>query len=109
MTLLSMMALELTGDDSTAIGKATSSSYTPVAGDIGKHLVAVVRYMDRTEDEDNVPDNQDYTDSTADTYAVRFNNMATSAVTAPVIDDPANAQPDVRGRQHGGKVRGGRL
>ena len=87
------MALELTGNDSTAIGEATSSSYTPVAGDIGKHLLAVVRYMDRTEDEDNIPDNQDYTDSTADTYATRFDNMATSAVTAPVIDDPANAQP----------------
>ena len=40
-------------DRLTAIKDETSDSYTPVPGDIGKHLVAVARYMDRTEDEDN--------------------------------------------------------
>ena len=44
--------------------------------------------MDRTEDENNnADDNIDANDF------VRFANTATSADTAPVIDDPANAQP----------------
>ena len=82
-------ALALTGDDSTAIGKATSDTYTPVAGDIGKHLVAVASYMDRTEDEDNDADTpSDIADF------VRFANTAQSVATAAVIDDPANAAPE---------------
>ena len=90
-------ALDAADDEPTsdnAIEGATTNSYTPVPGDIGMHLVAVVRYMDRTEDEDNNDANHDYTDPTATTYAIRFNNMAASAVTAPVIDDPANARPE---------------
>ena len=78
-------ALDTAIAGATAIRGATSDSYTPVAGDIGMHLVAVVRYMDRTEDEDN--------DST-NALGVRFDNMARSAVTAAVIDDPANARPE---------------
>ena len=51
-----------------------------MAGDIGKHLVAVARYMDRTEDTNNNPDDNN---ESADPPFIRFNNMATSAVTAP--------------------------
>ena len=85
-------AIALTGVDSTEV-KADDDkpdSYTPTSGDITKHLLAVATYMDRTEDEDN--------DSTNNTPApgymgIRFNNMAMSDPTAPVIDDPANAAP----------------
>ena len=46
--------------------------------------------MDRTEDEDNTAE----TGTGVPGYMmIRFNNRAISAVTAPVIDDPANAQP----------------
>ena len=76
-----------------AISGATSDSYTPKAGDIGKHLVARAMYMDRTEDEDNTVS----ADTDVPGYMmIRFNNMATSAVTAPVIDDPANAAPEFK-------------
>ena len=42
----------------TLISGATTSTYTPVSGDIGLHLLAVASYMDRTEDEDNVDDRE---------------------------------------------------
>ena len=85
-------AIALTGEASTAIGKATSDSYTPKVGDIGMHLVAVATYMDRTEDEDNTAE----TDEEVPGYImIRFNNRAISMATAPVIDDPANVAPDV--------------
>ena len=48
-------AIALTDGASTAIDDATSNTYTPGAGDIGMHLVAVARYVDRTEDNDNDP------------------------------------------------------
>ena len=83
-------------DDATALKDVTSngamSSYTPKAGDIGKHLVARATYMDRTEDEDNSDNPADLT--TFGEGGVRFNNTSTSAVTAAVIDDPANAAPE---------------
>ena len=83
-------------DDATALKDVTSngamSSYTPKAGDIGKHLVARATYMDRTEDEDNSDNPTDLT--TFGEGGVRFNNTSTSAVTAAVIDDPANAAPE---------------
>ena len=68
----------------------TSDTYTPRSVDIGKHLVVTANYMDRTEDENN--DASDNTDTATPPF-VRFANMVTSADTAPVIDDPANAQP----------------
>ena len=85
-------AIAATGADSTEVkadeGKA--DYYTPTSGDITKHLLAVATYMDRTEDEDNDTTNND----PAPGYMnVRFNNMAMSGPTAPVIDDPANAAP----------------
>ena len=85
-------AINATGDNSTAIGKATSDTYTPKSSDIGSHLVAVARYMDRTEDEDNSdPD----IDATVPGFGnVRFANRAFSAATAAVIDDPDNAAPE---------------
>ena len=43
-----------TGEGANIVSGAKLATYTPVAGDIGKHLVAVASYMDRTEDEDNV-------------------------------------------------------
>ena len=64
-----------------------SDTYTPKGGDIGKLLVITAKYMDRTEDEDNMAAN-----NTAAGF-VRFANMVISAATAPVIDDPANAPP----------------
>ena len=69
---------------------ATSNTYRPGTGDIGKHLVAVANYMDRTEDEDNTPQ------TTVDEIAafIRFANRAQSDLSAPVIDDPANAAPE---------------
>ena len=78
-----------TGADANVIGDETSDSYTPMPGDIGKHLVAVARYMDRTEDEDN----DDGTPTDVAEF-IRFDNSATSAPTAPVIDDPANEAPE---------------
>ena len=67
---------------------ATSDTYTPKGNDIGKLLVITVKYMDRTEDEDNMDAN-----NTPVEGFVRFANTVTSAATAPVIDDPANAPP----------------
>ena len=51
--------------------------------------MAVASYMDRTEDDDNDP-------ATPANIAdfIRFDNMAHSAATAPVIADPANAAPE---------------
>ena len=74
----------------TAVGieDEKSNTYTPGAGDIGKHLVAAASYMDRTEDTDNNAATPDPI-----TNLIRFDNMAQSMPTAPVIDDPANAAP----------------
>ena len=49
--------------------------------------------MDRTEDTEN-----DFTAASLPMRPgfIRFDNMATSTVTARVVDDPANAAPDVR-------------
>ena len=73
-----------------AIVGETSDTYTPEADDIGKHLVITASYMDRTEDEDNDGTNNDEAGTPP---FVRFANMVTSDLTAPVIDDPANARP----------------
>ena len=90
-------ASEAPSDDND-ISKATTTSYTPVAGDIGMNLVAVARYMDRTEDEDNDPTMPAVSTAPLDGptgyMGIRFHNRAISAVTAPVIDDPANARPE---------------
>ena len=69
----------------------TTDTYTPEGDDIGKYLVITANYMDRTEDEDNAEIDADLT--TIGLVGVRFANMVTSAATAPVIDDLANAQP----------------
>ena len=69
----------------------TSNTYTPEGDDIGKHLVVTASYMDRTEDEDNDPTMP--INAVIGAGGVRFANKVTSADTAPVIDDPANAQP----------------
>ena len=69
------------------IAGATSDSYTPTSDDIGRHLVAVAVYMDRTEDEDNG------TATEIGFGGVRFDNRAQSNPSAAVIDDPANAAP----------------
>ena len=66
-----------------------SDTYTPKGDDIGKLLVITAKYMDRTEDEDNIAAAID----DIGVGGVRFANMVTSAATAPVIDDPANAPP----------------
>ena len=87
-------AIDLTCGDSTAIGKVTSDPYTPKAGDIGMHLVAVATYMDRTEDEDNTAETGE---DVPGYMMIRFNNRAISMATAPVIDDPANAAPMFEG------------
>ena len=76
--------------DATAISMATSDTYTPTSGNIGMHLVAVARYMDRTEDEDN----DDTSNVNATPPFVRFANTTVSAATAAVIDDPDNAAPE---------------
>ena len=81
-------AIDGDGIDDAATRKADTGkpdTYTPKAGDIGMHLLAVASYMDRTEDEDN--------DNT-NTLATRFENTARSVATAKVIDDPANAAPE---------------
>ena len=93
-------ALASVPDSDGAIGAATAlkdaesmgatSSYTPTPDDIGMHLVARAMYMDRTEDENNT----DEVATVPGEGAIRFNNMATSEVTAAVIDDPANAAPE---------------
>ena len=72
-----------------AMSDGAMSSYTPTADDIGMHLVARAMYMDRTEDENNT----DEVDTVPGEGAIRFNNTATSEVTAAVIDDPANVAP----------------
>ena len=79
-----------------AIVGATSNAYTPGADDIGKQLVAVARYMDRTEDTDNVADADDAAapDNAEEADFDRFDNIAVSPTTAPVIDDPANSAPE---------------
>ena len=85
-------AIAATGDDSTEVkaDDGKPDSYTPTSGDITKHLLAVATYMDRTEDEDNTAE----TGTDVPGYMmIRFNNMAMSDPTAPVIDDPANAAP----------------
>ena len=76
------------GDAAAPITGATTDTYTPEGDDIGKYLEVTASYMDRTEDEDNNATNNPVADG-----FVRFANMVTSADTAPVIDDPANAQP----------------
>ena len=76
-----------------AIAGATSDSYTPTSDDIGKHLVPVAVYMDRTEDEDNTAE----TGIDVPGYMmIRFDNRALSSPSAAVIDDPANAAPMFR-------------
>ena len=84
--------------------EGTENSYTPKAAHIDKYLVARASYMDRTEDTEN-----DFTTAGLPTREnfIRFDNMATSTVTARVVDDPANAAPDVPRGLHGDKVRGG--
>ena len=85
---------EVTAETSMKLAEK-SDTYTPVAGDIGRHLVATATYMDRTEDEDNNVDNNEYVDANNDgVVTVRFANTAQSVVTAKVIDDPANAAPE---------------
>ena len=79
----------VTDGSAPAIKGETSDTYSPRAGDIGKHLVAVASYMDRTEDENN-----NDVDNTAALMFIRFNNRAQSDLSAPVIDDPTNAAPE---------------
>ena len=58
----SLIALETALDSTTegaVIKRAASPSYTPVAGDRGRYLKAMVTYTDRTYDEDNIADNND--------------------------------------------------
>ena len=65
----------LDGEDaSPAIEGETSDTYTPGADDIGKRLVAVARYIDRTEDTDNTLDTNDnpVPDGTAAPDFIRF-------------------------------------
>ena len=76
------------------IAGATSDNYTPTSDDIGRHLVAVADYMDRTEDDNNAVDAADLTTIGFD--GVRFDNRAQSSPSASVIDDPANAPPMFR-------------
>ena len=73
-----------------AADEGTTDSYTPKASHIDKYLVAQAAYMDRTEDTDN-----DFTAASLPIRAgfIRFDNLATSLVTARVVDDPANAAP----------------
>ena len=59
LPLLLMTFFANNGTPIPGIVGATSSTYTPGAGDIGDHLVAVARYMDRTEDTDNALDAND--------------------------------------------------
>ena len=80
--------LATTGDDANIIEDADSDTYTPEAGDIGKHLVAVASYMDRTEDEDNNAENN------TGAGFIRFANRAESTATAAVIADPVNKAPE---------------
>ena len=77
--------------DGAAISDATSNSYTPTGDYIGRHLVAVAVYMDRTEDNDNDPTLPNGTEIGAG--GVRFDDRAQSNPSAPVIEDPANAAP----------------
>ena len=67
---------------------AKSNMYTPVAADVGRHLVAVVSYLDRTYDEDN-----DAADNTPDNNFVGFENEVRSEVTTKVLASPTNQAP----------------
>ena len=95
-------AIALTGEASTAIGKATSDSYTPKAGDIGMHLVARAMYMDRTEDEDN---NDDHSGIPRGSHQVRQHGDIQSdsgrhrrpGNAAPMFDEGATATRYVEG------------
>ena len=71
-----------------AADEGTTYSFIPGSGDIDKYLVAQAAYMDRTEDTDN-----DFTAVQIRAGFIRFDNLATSLVTARVVDDPANAAP----------------
>ena len=66
------------------ISGARSNMYTPVAADVGRHLVAVVSYLDRTFDEDNTENNEP---------AIGFENEVRSAVTTKVLASPTNQPP----------------
>ena len=75
------------------IAGATTDSYTPTSDEIGRHLVAVAVYMDRTEDEDNTAE---AATDVPGYMMIRFDNQAQSSPSAAVIDDPANAAPMFR-------------
>ena len=78
----------------TARDDGDSSAYTPASGDIGMQLVAVARYVDRTEDTDNAADSNNTPGNPTGPDFTRFDNIAVSATTAPVIANPANAAPE---------------
>ena len=68
--------IETVSDGSAAAIKGeTSGTYSPGAGDIGKHLVAVASYMDRTEDENN-----NDVDNTAALMFIRFNTTVADLI-----------------------------
>ena len=75
-------------DDTSAIPDATSETYTPKSVDIGMHLIAVARYLDRTYDEDNIDTN--------DEPEVGFENEVMSAVTTKVLASATNKPPKFR-------------
>ena len=73
--------------EDAVIKRAASPSYTPVAGDRGRYLKAMVTYTDRTYDEDNDDTNDDTTG------LMSFMNTAVSDSTTAVRNNPANQAP----------------
>ena len=67
---------------------AKSATYTPIDGDRGRFLKAMVTYTDRTRDEDNDGGNN----ATSNNF-VGFMNDATSMATTAVRNNPANQAP----------------
>ena len=77
--------LDVSDDDTNnAIEDETSASYTPTADDRGKYLKVTATYTDRTRDEDNNADDDDF---------VPFMNTATSDATTAVRNNPDNQAP----------------
>ena len=70
------------------IAGATSNMYTPVAADVGRYLVAVVDYLDRTFHED--PDGMIVE---PETFIGFSGNGTRSAVTTAVLTSPTNVSP----------------